>query len=84
MKTIIVDDELVSIEILKKAAEQVSEIEIIGSFTTAMHAIKFMNKNHVDLIQAFAFFFSSRNIYNSQSFNNHLNLFNTGISAIRR
>ena len=50
MKTIIVDDELVSIEILKKASEQVSEIEIIGTFTTAMHAIKFMNKNHVDLM----------------------------------
>lgn len=50
MKTIIVDDELLSIEILKQISENVPEIEIVGTFTNAMQAIKFLNKNDVDLM----------------------------------
>ena len=50
MRTIIVDDELISIEILKQIAENAPEIEIVGTFTNTLQALKFLNNNDVDLM----------------------------------
>jgi len=50
MKCIIVDDEAIAISILKQVTSKIPEINIIGEFSNALQAIKFLNKNAVDLI----------------------------------
>lgn len=50
MKCIIVDDELVARTIIKQVAEDVSEVNIVAEFSNAMQAIKYLNKNTVDVI----------------------------------
>lgn len=50
MKTIIVDDEIIAIEVLKKAFESIPEIELVETFTSAIQATKFINTEKVDLV----------------------------------
>lgn len=50
MKCIVVDDELIARTILKQVATDIPELDIVGDFSNAMQAIKFLNKNTVDLI----------------------------------
>lgn len=50
MKCIVVDDELIARTILKQVATDIPELDIIADFSNAMQAIKFLNKNTVDLI----------------------------------
>ncbi|MEE3999213.1 response regulator transcription factor [Tenacibaculum sp. FZY0031] len=50
MNCIVIDDELMSRMILKKVCEQVEELELVGEFSNAIQAIKFLNSNKVDAI----------------------------------
>ena len=50
IKSIIVDDELMAREILLALCEQHEDIEVVASFPNAIEAIKFLNKEQVDLI----------------------------------
>lgn len=50
MKCIVVDDELIARTILKQVATDIPELDIVADFSNAMQAIKFLNKNTVDLI----------------------------------
>jgi len=50
MKCIIVDDETSARAIINHLCSQVDTLEITGEFPNAMQAIKFLNKNEVDLI----------------------------------
>ena len=50
MNCIIIDDEATARLILEQLCEQVEGLEVIESFPNAMQAIKFLNKNDIDLI----------------------------------
>lgn len=50
IKSIIVDDELMAREILLTLCEQHETIEVVATFPNAIEAIKFLNKESVDLI----------------------------------
>lgn len=50
MNCIIIDDESVSREILTFLCEKEPNLEVIGSFSNAMDAFRFLNKEQVDLI----------------------------------
>ena len=50
MKCIIIDDEATARAIINHLCSQVATLEIVGEFPNAMQAIKFLNKNEVDLI----------------------------------
>ncbi|TVZ56425.1 LytTR family two component transcriptional regulator [Lutibacter sp. Hel_I_33_5] len=50
MECIIVDDELVARTILSQVAEDIPELNIVGQFSNALEAMKFLNKNTVDVI----------------------------------
>lgn len=50
MNCIVIDDELMSRMILKKVCEQVEELKLVGAFSNAIQAIKFLNSNKVDAI----------------------------------
>jgi DNA-binding LytR/AlgR family response regulator len=50
MKGIIVDDEITARIILKQVAESIPNLEIVEDFAGAMQAIKYLNKNVVDVI----------------------------------
>ncbi|RSC93685.1 LytR/AlgR family response regulator transcription factor [Tenacibaculum singaporense] len=50
MNCIVIDDELMSRMILKKVCEQVNELKLVGEFSNAIQAIKFLNSNEVDAI----------------------------------
>jgi len=50
MKCIIVDDETAARAIINHLCSQVDTLEVVGEFPNAMQAIKFLNKNEVDLI----------------------------------
>lgn len=50
MKCIVLDDEELSRLILKKHISKFKEFNLIGEFSNAMEAIKFINHNNVDLI----------------------------------
>lgn len=50
MKCIIIDDETAARAIVEHLCSQVETLEVIGEFANAMQAIKFLNKNEVDLI----------------------------------
>lgn len=50
IKCIIVDDETAARMIVAHLCSQVDTLEVVGEFPNAMQAIKFLNKNEVDLI----------------------------------
>ncbi|WP_299053678.1 LytTR family DNA-binding domain-containing protein [uncultured Polaribacter sp.] len=50
MTCIFIDDEKTSRFILQNLCEKVGNLEVIGQFSNAMDALKFLNKNSVDLI----------------------------------
>jgi len=50
MKCIILDDEATARAIVSHLCEQIEDIEIVGDFSMAIEAMKFLNKNEVDLI----------------------------------
>lgn len=50
MKCIIVDDEHIARSILRELAKQIKEIEIVEEFSNAIQAIKFLNKNDIDVL----------------------------------
>jgi two-component system, LytTR family, response regulator len=50
MKAIIIDDDIMSIEILTKFATDYGEIEVVGKFQNPVKAINFLSKNEVDLV----------------------------------
>ncbi len=50
MKCIIVDDETAARAIISHLCSQVDTLEVVGEFPNAMQAIKYLNKNEVDLI----------------------------------
>lgn len=50
MKCLIIDDERIAREILKTLCQENGSLEIMGSFSNALSAIKYLNENDVDLI----------------------------------
>ncbi|MFC5624552.1 LytR/AlgR family response regulator transcription factor [Algoriphagus winogradskyi] len=50
MNCIIIDDESVSREILTFLCEKEPDLEVVGSFSNALDAFRFLNKEQVDLI----------------------------------
>lgn len=50
MKAIIIDDEITARMILKQVAEDIPNLQIVDDFPNAMQAIKYLNKNTVDVI----------------------------------
>lgn len=50
MNCIIVDDELTARIIIQKLAKDIEDLNVLGEFSNAMEAIKFLNKNSVDVI----------------------------------
>lgn len=50
MKSIIIDDEQMARAILKKLCANNNNVDIIGEFSNAIEAIKFLNQQNVDLI----------------------------------
>jgi two-component system response regulator LytT len=50
MKSILIDDENMALEILKKLCSKVKELEVVATFSNAIDAIKYLNSNQVDLI----------------------------------
>ena len=50
MNCIIIDDESTARTILEKLCENVAEVDVVGQFSNAMQAIKYLNENTVDLI----------------------------------
>ena len=50
MKAIVIDDEITARMIIKQVAEDIPNLEIIEDFSNALQAIKFLNKNDVDVI----------------------------------
>ena len=50
MKCLIIDDELIAREILRKLCEGAGKITVVGAFGDALSAIKYLNENEVDLL----------------------------------
>lgn len=50
MTSIIIDDEATAREILQQLSSNVNKLDVIEAFSNAMDAIKFLNKNEIDLI----------------------------------
>ena len=50
IKAIIIDDEPLAIEILKKYSDTIDYLEILGTFTNPLEAIRFISKETIDLI----------------------------------
>lgn len=50
MRAIIVDDEITARMIIQQIADDIPDLNIIGDFSNALQAIKFLNKNTVDVI----------------------------------
>jgi len=50
LNCIIVDDEMAARTIVAHLCEQIDDLQVIDQFPNAMQAIKFLNKNEVDLI----------------------------------
>lgn len=50
MQTIIVDDDPMSIEYLKRLCEKSGHINLIQSFTNSIEALKYLKENYVDLL----------------------------------
>jgi len=50
MKAIIIDDEITARMIIKQVASNIPNLDIIADFSNAIQAIKYLNKNSVDVI----------------------------------
>ena len=50
MKCIIVEDQAPAQRVLKKYIQDMGSLELVGTFSDAMQALSFLNKNQVDLI----------------------------------
>lgn len=50
MNCIIVDDEEIARVIIKTLCDEIKSLKVIGEFSNAMQAIKFLNANEIDLI----------------------------------
>lgn len=50
MKAIVIDDEITARMIIKQVAEEITEVDIVEDFSNALQAIKYLNKNTVDVI----------------------------------
>jgi DNA-binding LytR/AlgR family response regulator len=50
IKTIIIDDEPLAIDVLKKYSDTIDYLEILGAFTNPLEAIKFLSENKIDLV----------------------------------
>ncbi|WP_297332948.1 LytTR family DNA-binding domain-containing protein [Flavobacterium sp.] len=50
INTVIIDDEPLAIDIIKKYCESINDIELIATFTNPIEAMKFINSNRVDLL----------------------------------
>ncbi|AXG75213.1 DNA-binding response regulator [Flavobacterium arcticum] len=50
MKTVIIDDEPLAIDVIKNYCDTISDIEVLNCFTNPVEAMGFINKNSVDLI----------------------------------
>lgn len=50
MKCIIIDDETAARAIISHLCDQVESLEVVDEFSNALQAIKFLNKNEIDLI----------------------------------
>jgi DNA-binding LytR/AlgR family response regulator len=50
IKCIIIDDEPIAVDYLKKYVEQMPQLELVASFNAAMDAYTFLQKEQVDLI----------------------------------
>lgn len=50
IKTVIIDDEPLAIDVIKNYCDTISDIEIVNCFTNPVEAMGFINKNPVDLI----------------------------------
>jgi DNA-binding LytR/AlgR family response regulator len=50
IKAIIIDDEPLAIDVLKNFSDTIEHLEIKGTFTNALDAIKFLSENKIDLI----------------------------------
>lgn len=50
MKCIIVEDQAPAQRVLKKYIQDMGSLELVGTFSDAMQALSFLNKNKVDLI----------------------------------
>ncbi len=49
-KTIIIDDEPIAIDIIKRHLEQLSNFEIVASFTNALDSLALLHNQHIDLL----------------------------------
>ncbi len=50
LKAIVIDDEPMSLEVIKGLTEKVTFVELIGYFTNSFKAMGFLQKNKIDLI----------------------------------
>jgi DNA-binding LytR/AlgR family response regulator len=50
MKAVVIDDDLMSIEILKKFATDYEEIEVVNEFQNPINALNYLSKNDIDLV----------------------------------
>ena len=50
MKCLIIDDELTARVIIRKLCKDIHDLQIVGEFSNAIEAIKFLNNEEVDLI----------------------------------
>lgn len=50
MKTLLVDDEFLAVELLANFLEQVSDIELVGKCTSPIRALELLNQQSVDLL----------------------------------
>ena len=50
MNCIIIDDEEMARSIIEKMIENTSQLNLLKEFSNAIHAIKYLNENNVDLI----------------------------------
>ena len=50
LKTIVIDDEPIALEVIKSLTEKVTFVEMVGYFTNAFEAMGFLKPNPVDLI----------------------------------
>jgi DNA-binding LytR/AlgR family response regulator len=50
LKAIVIDDEPMALEVIKGLSEKVTFVELVGYFTNAFEALRFLQTNQVDLI----------------------------------
>jgi DNA-binding LytR/AlgR family response regulator len=50
IKTLIIDDEPLGIDVIKSYASTIDYIEVIATFTNPLEAVKFLSENKIDLI----------------------------------